>query len=67
LAIEVDGATHEASEEMHKDSEKVDFFVSLGVRIKRYNNTDIKEDIEGVLTDLLEYIKMLETPSNSPL
>ncbi len=67
VVIEIDGDTHETDKELEADFRKDEFLSKIGIKVKRYKNADIKENISGVLTDLLEYIKMIKTPSNSPL
>jgi very-short-patch-repair endonuclease len=56
LIIEVDGATHGTEEELKYDQKREDFLKSLGLQIKRYYNTTIKEDLGCVVDDLRDFI-----------
>jgi very-short-patch-repair endonuclease len=69
LAVEIDGATHETAEELKNDSEKEKYLDGLGIKTKRYKNVDVKNNLDGVIEDLIDVIKSLRntTPSGSPL
>jgi very-short-patch-repair endonuclease len=54
LAIEIDGATHSTKEEIEKDKEREKFLKRFGVKIKRYNNTDVYNNTEAVVGDIYE-------------
>jgi len=62
LAIEIDGATHGTEDELERDKTKEDFLISLGVKLKRYLNVELKNCPEGVLEDLEYYIKSITSP-----
>jgi very-short-patch-repair endonuclease len=49
LVIEIDGATHSSDEEIRRDMEREDYFVGLGLKIKRYSNRDIFESWDWLL------------------
>ncbi len=52
LVIEVDGETHSTAVEIAADRQREDWFRRQGFRIQRYQNIDVKDNIEGVLTDI---------------
>ncbi len=66
LVIEIDGATHETEQEVARDNERQKYIENLGFAVKRYTNTDVKENIEGVLEDLHDYC-LLKKPHPGPL
>ncbi|MFD2184607.1 endonuclease domain-containing protein [Rhodoplanes azumiensis] len=49
LIIEVDGATHSTPAEMERDAERSRVFGALGFHIVRVTNTDVYENLDGVL------------------
>jgi len=58
LAIEIDGATHETKTEIKNDIEKQEFLESLGIKVRRYTNTDVLENSEGVLMNLMDELNI---------
>ncbi len=52
LGIEIDGATHGDEFEIKRDAEKEKFISRFGIKIIRFLNTDIFEDIDSVLEEL---------------
>ena len=72
LGIEVDGATHSTNVEIKKDIEKEKFIGRFGIKIIRFNNFDIYNEIDSVLTEINYQCekreRVLETrPHPSPL
>ncbi len=53
LVIEVDGDVHAEKSVQKKDKERERYFQSLGLRVIRYNNDDLLNNLDGVLEDLL--------------
>ena len=53
LIVEVDGGTHASAEEREADAVRVGMLGSLGYRVFRVHNTDIYENLDGVLDTLL--------------
>jgi protein MpaA len=49
LIIEIDGGQHNYGEQKQKDILRDNFFVSQGFRVLRFWNTDISENISGVI------------------
>jgi len=64
LAVEVDGATHGSSKEIVRDKNREEYLKKFGVKIKRYNNLEIFNNLEMVASDLKNYCdKLKNTPS----
>jgi len=53
LVVEVDGDVHAERSVQKKDKERERYFQSLGLRVIRYNNDDVLNNLDGVLEDLL--------------
>lgn len=54
LVIEVDGATHSTNREMLNDRIRQKYLEHLGLTVIRFNNNDIKENMNGVLSKINE-------------
>jgi len=54
LVIEVDGDSHADADQIVKDQRRDRYFQSLGLRVIRYINDDILNNLDGVLEDLAE-------------
>jgi len=52
LAIEVDGGVHETQRE--RDGKRSELLALYGYRVLRFSNTDVMQDISGVLKCILE-------------
>jgi very-short-patch-repair endonuclease len=58
LAVELDGGQHgEASQQLH-DARRTAWLAAKGVRLVRYWNNDVTENLEGVLTDILRMAEL---------
>jgi len=53
LVIEVDGGTHATDEERARDDERTRELERLGFHIIRVTNTDVYENLDGVLATIL--------------
>jgi len=60
LIIEIDGDIHTHPRQIHKDEARQHYLESLGFKVIRYTNTEVIENIEGVLTDLTNQIQRLQ-------
>ena len=49
LAIEIDGMTHLTDEEIDYDNWRQNILVEKGIKILRFTNTDVYDNIEGVV------------------
>ncbi|KKR21262.1 MAG: hypothetical protein UT48_C0010G0010 [Parcubacteria group bacterium GW2011_GWE2_39_37] len=52
LAIEIDGATHSTKQEINYDKQRQEYIENLGIKVKRYTNTEIKDNLGEVMYDL---------------
>jgi very-short-patch-repair endonuclease len=59
VVVEVDGATHSTDTELEYDARREEDIRRLGYRVSRATNTDLYENIDGVLDELLD---LLEKP-----
>ena len=63
LAIEIDGDTHQTDNEIAHDRKREQFLHGIGIRVLRFTNDEVYEDLERVL----ETIERNTTPTSSPL
>lgn len=54
LAIEIDGASHEGNQE--KDSRRQKEIERYGISFLRFSDTEVKQNLSGVLTYIREWI-----------
>ena len=57
LVIEVDGASHFSDEGKEYDKIRTETFGLLGIRVIRYTNKEVMENIEGIWADLKKKIE----------
>lgn len=57
LIIEVDGETHTNSEQRAEDLARDDFAKQGHIRVLRIVNTDVQENIRGVIDEILHHIR----------
>ena len=55
LVVEIDGGQHLEEENMEKDLSRTEYFSDLGMKVKRYTNLEIKNNLESALGDLLNF------------
>ena len=66
LAIEVDGSIHLAEGHQEKDMSRQKRLESLGIHVTRFNDLDVKNNLNWVLDEIkLEIDKLKPTPSPS--
>ena len=53
LVIELDGGQHKSADNVKKDTVKDKNLESLGLKVLRFDNNDVTENIEGVLESIL--------------
>ena len=63
LAIELDGGIHAQEHVIENDTSRQNYIESLGIKVIRYSNDDIKENLNGVLIKLKETIKNINSTS----
>jgi len=54
LALELDGAAHDSEQAWGRDETRTAYLQSLGVRVIRFENRDVIENLEGVLALIRE-------------
>jgi very-short-patch-repair endonuclease len=59
LIIEVDGGTHSTDEERARDEERTDRLEQLGFHVVHVTNSDVYENLDGVLTRILHELGSL--------
>ncbi|MCK5332673.1 endonuclease domain-containing protein [Candidatus Parcubacteria bacterium] len=57
LIIEIDGDVHGFDSNIIKDKDRQKFIESLGFTVLRYTNEEVKQNINGVVEDLIRKIK----------
>ncbi len=57
IIFEIDGATHGRADEIAKDAVRSTFIAQLGFRVFRAHNSEIYENLDGVLDTLLDFIE----------
>ncbi len=62
LIIEVDGDTHDAPTDAHRDA----YLRSRGYRILRFSNADVIGNIEGVFQVISDAVEAAQTPHPNP-
>ena len=62
LGIEIDGDSHFEPGAQISDSQREAFLVSAGIRVMRFQNADIWENLDWVLEEVAREIERLRTP-----
>ena len=57
LAIEIDGESHGEDENPQYDKRRQEFIESFGIHFLRFSNTDVRDNLEGVLLVILRDIE----------
>ncbi|PCJ95393.1 MAG: DNA methylase [Flavobacteriaceae bacterium] len=66
LAIECDGYSHEIQEVWEKDVKKTERLNELGIRVLRFSDFQIMNDMENVLRTVEDYIQIFEANDCTP-
>ena len=61
LVIEVDGSIHNLKEVMEHDNIREEDIVSFGIKVVRFNNSEIRNQIESVVNKIRDIINELKT------
>ena len=64
LAIEIDGGQHNSNPKIKRDKTRSVFLHANGIRVLRFWNNDIKQNISGVLHEITYQVK--HNPTNLP-
>jgi very-short-patch-repair endonuclease len=62
LVIEIDCATHSSDQELAYDSRREDALRRRGYRVLRFQNDDVRRNLEGVLETVLATLQEAEAP-----
>ena len=65
LAIELDGDSHFREGAARKDRDRDEYIGGLGIRVLRYLNTDVYDNLDGVLEVLVREIHKREAESRA--
>lgn len=57
MAIELDGEIHSLEPIAERDKKRQEYIESLGLKVVRYTNQDIFQNLEGVLQDIALHAK----------
>ncbi len=60
LAIEVDGITHDNEIQQVKDKARQSEIEALGITFLRFDDMDIKTQMDGVISEILNYVEIFE-------
>jgi len=66
VAVEVDGATHSSDREQAYDAERQKLIETQGWTVLRVSNTDVYENLDGVLQTVLEALFNASTGNPPP-
>ncbi len=58
LAVELDGASHDHESAQDHDARRDQFLSKLGIRTVRFENRDVRKNIEGVLAMIEQAFKV---------
>ena len=56
LVIECDGSAHESNEQWYHDRNRDTYMIAQGLRVLRFTNDRILNDIENVLEEIAKYL-----------
>jgi very-short-patch-repair endonuclease len=60
LAIEVDGITHDSEIQQAKDKARQSEIEALGIKFLRFDDRDIKTQMDEVIREILSYVEEFE-------
>ena len=67
LVIEVDGGQHYSDDMAEVDRKRDDYLKNLGLKVLRFSNTEVLNNIEGVVESILENMGIIqENPPTPP-
>ncbi|MCW5911398.1 MAG: formimidoylglutamate deiminase [Cyclobacteriaceae bacterium] len=65
LGVEVDGRIHLSKEQIKYDNQRTAYLAEFGIRIIRFTNEEVKENLKGVLSKILSEAS-ISSPSPRP-
>lgn len=60
LAIEVDGITHDSEIQQVKDIKRQSEIEALGIKFLRFDDVELKTQMDGVISEILNYVEAFE-------
>jgi very-short-patch-repair endonuclease len=60
LCVEIDGGQHQEESALRRDAERTEFLESSGIRILRFSNPDVLQNLEGVLVEICKEVGLIE-------
>ena len=57
LGVELDGASHDHEVAQDRDSERSEFLRRAGIRVVRFENREVRENLEGVLLEIARHFR----------
>ena len=66
LAVEVDGSIHFREGHQEKDEKRQRRLESLGVKVMRFSDTDVRNNLSWVLNEIRDEINRLILPTANP-
>ena len=55
LVIEIDGEIHDSAEAKENDKRRTEYLISLGLKVIRFSNEEVIENMERVLEEIKKY------------
>ncbi len=55
MVIELDGAAHDSEKAWQRDSARTNYLMTQGLRVLRFENREVMENLEGVLVVIREH------------
>jgi very-short-patch-repair endonuclease len=65
LAIEIDGNSHYDNDALLADKSREDYLKSINIKVLRFTNPEITDNLNGVIIKLSNYINNHTTPNPS--
>jgi very-short-patch-repair endonuclease len=62
LVIEIDGDVHQANDNPQYDKARTEELESFGVKVIRFKNSDVRNDLSNVLKEILDTLTSPPTP-----
>jgi very-short-patch-repair endonuclease len=59
VAVELDGGQHDLAEQMEYDQIRTDILEKMGIKVLRYWDNAVLQNLDGVLDDILEELDCL--------
>lgn len=57
LSIEIDGTTHENSDQIDYDKHRTEYLNEIGIIELRFRNEEVDHDLDGMLNKICDFIK----------